>query len=117
MPKIRWTNLPPSLRQHLFDRVADRQIPAEDLYKLKLWRESEPDAPDGSWYKAVDLVDVAIPTSLLLETGGERQCYPVPLDGSGPFSSPLRSSDSRLRSSVAPPLAQSAPSRYPTCSQ
>jgi len=36
MPKIRWTNLPPILRQHLFDRVADRQIPAEDLYKLKL---------------------------------------------------------------------------------
>ena len=38
MPKIRWTNLPPSLRQHLFDRVADRQISAEDLCKLKLWR-------------------------------------------------------------------------------
>jgi hypothetical protein len=51
MPKIRWTDLPPSLRQHLFDRVADRQIPAEDLYKLKLWRESEPEAPAGSWYK------------------------------------------------------------------
>src|SRR5437667_8983235 len=51
MPKIRWTNLPPSLREHLFDRVAERQIPAEDLYKLKLWRESEPDAPDGLWYK------------------------------------------------------------------
>src|SRR3990170_6485347 len=51
MPKIRWTNLPPILRQHLFDRVADRQIPAEDLYKLKLWRESEPEAPDGPWYK------------------------------------------------------------------
>src|SRR5436309_6512472 len=44
MPKIRWTNLPPSLREHLFDRVAERQIPAEDLYKLKLWRESEPEA-------------------------------------------------------------------------
>jgi hypothetical protein len=40
MPKIRWTDLPPSLRQHLFDRVADRQITAADLYKLKLWRES-----------------------------------------------------------------------------
>jgi len=51
MPKIRWTDLPPSLRQHLFDRVADRQIPAEDLYKLKLWRESEPEAPAGPWYK------------------------------------------------------------------
>jgi hypothetical protein len=51
MPKIRWTDPPPSLRQHLFDRVADRQITAADLYKLKLWRESGPDAPDGPWYK------------------------------------------------------------------
>jgi hypothetical protein len=42
---------PPSLRQHLFDRVADRQITAADLYKLKLWRESGPDAPDGPWHK------------------------------------------------------------------
>jgi hypothetical protein len=51
MPKIQWTNLPTSIRDHLFDRLAERQITAEDLYKLKLWRESEPDAPDGPWYK------------------------------------------------------------------
>ena len=51
MPKIRWTDLPPMLRLHLFDRVADRRIPAEDLYELKLWRESEPEAPAGPWYK------------------------------------------------------------------
>jgi hypothetical protein len=51
MPKIQWTNLPPALRQHLFDRLEERQITVEDLYKLKLWRESEPEAPDGPWYK------------------------------------------------------------------
>jgi hypothetical protein len=51
MPKIRWTNRPPILREHLFDRVAERQIAAEDLYKLKLWRESQPEAPEGPWYK------------------------------------------------------------------
>ena len=51
MPKIRWTDLPADLRQHLFDRVVDRQISAEDLYKLKLWRESEPQPPAGPWYK------------------------------------------------------------------
>ena len=51
MRKIRWTDLPPSLREHLFDRVAERRISIEDLYKLKLWRESEPEAPAGSWYK------------------------------------------------------------------
>jgi hypothetical protein len=51
MPKIQWTNLPPALRDHLFDRLAQREITAEDLYKLKLWRESEPEAPEGLWYK------------------------------------------------------------------
>ena len=51
MPKIQWTKLPPALRQHLFDRLGERQITVEDLYKLKLWRESEPEAPDGPWYK------------------------------------------------------------------
>jgi len=39
------------LRQHLFERVAERKITAEDLYQLKLWRESEPEAPDGPWFK------------------------------------------------------------------
>ena len=51
MPKIQWTGLPPALRDHLFGRLRERKITAEDLYRLKDWRESEPDAPDGPWYK------------------------------------------------------------------
>jgi len=51
MPRIEWTDLPPALRDHLFDRVRERRISAEDLYLLKVWRESEPEAPDGSWFK------------------------------------------------------------------
>jgi len=51
VPKIQWTNLPPALRDHLFVRLAERRITADDLYQLKLWRESEPEAPDGEWYK------------------------------------------------------------------
>jgi hypothetical protein len=51
MPKIEWTNLPPAIREHLFDRAAERKIAIEDLYMLKLWREAEPEAPDGKWYK------------------------------------------------------------------
>jgi hypothetical protein len=51
MPKIQWTNLPPVLRDHLFERLRERKITAEDLYKLKLWRESAPEAPQGKWYK------------------------------------------------------------------
>ena len=43
--------MPPALRDHLFERLRERLIRAEDLYELKLWRESEPDAPEGEWYK------------------------------------------------------------------
>jgi hypothetical protein len=51
MPKIQWMDLPPALRDHLFERLAERKITVEDLYLLKLWCESEPDAPEGDWYK------------------------------------------------------------------
>ena len=51
MPKIQWTGLPPALRDHLFERLRERKITADDLYRLKEWRELEPDAPDGPWYK------------------------------------------------------------------
>jgi hypothetical protein len=51
MPKIQWSNLPPALHDHLFDRLRERKIKVEDLYQLKRWRESEPDAPDGLWHK------------------------------------------------------------------
>jgi hypothetical protein len=51
MPQSRRTSLPPALQQHLFDRLAEREITAEDLYQLKPWRGSDVDAPDADWYK------------------------------------------------------------------
>jgi hypothetical protein len=51
MPKIEWENLPVNLRDHLFARCGERKITIDDLYKLKEWQESAPDAPDGQWYK------------------------------------------------------------------
>jgi transposase InsO family protein len=51
VPKIQWKDLPPALRDHLFDRLRDRKITVEDLYQLKQSRESEPQAPDGPWFK------------------------------------------------------------------
>ena len=41
----------PALRDHLFDRLRERKISAEDLYNLERWREEERDAPGGPWYK------------------------------------------------------------------
>ncbi|MEX0744438.1 MAG: hypothetical protein WD118_02450 [Phycisphaeraceae bacterium] len=51
MPKIQWSGLPPALRDHLFERLRGRKISAEDLCQLKAWSESEPEAPEGPWYK------------------------------------------------------------------
>jgi len=51
MPKIQWDNLPSALHDHLLDRAIERKVLFEDLYQLKEWRETGPDAPDGLWYK------------------------------------------------------------------
>jgi hypothetical protein len=51
MPKIQWTAFPRALRENLFERLAECKITVNDLYQLKIWRESEPDAPDGTCYK------------------------------------------------------------------
>ena len=51
MPIVQWADLPVALRDHLFERLRERRITAADLYALKLWRESSPEAPHGDWYK------------------------------------------------------------------
>ena len=51
MPKIEWTNLPEAIRIHLLRRLKERKITEDDLYQLKRWRDSDPDAPEGAWYK------------------------------------------------------------------
>lgn len=51
MPKIQWTDLPPQLRQHLFDRAKERKITMEDLFALEEWRRHSPGVPNGRWYK------------------------------------------------------------------
>ena len=52
MPTIAtWSNLPEGIRQHLVDRMRDRAISITDVNQLRLWIESEPEVPDGDWYK------------------------------------------------------------------
>ena len=52
MPKIEgWSNLPFAVRQHLVDRMHDRSLNVSDLNQLRLWLESNPDVPEGDWYK------------------------------------------------------------------
>ena len=51
MPRVRRQNLPPALFQHLLDRIQSRKIPATQLELLAVWLDTEPDVPDGEWYK------------------------------------------------------------------
>ena len=51
MPKVRRQNLPPALFQHLLDRVQSRAIPSSQLELLAKWLDTEPEVPDGEWYK------------------------------------------------------------------
>jgi hypothetical protein len=51
LPRIRFSDLPPALWKHLLLRVEQRQIRFRELQLLQAWVQSEPQAPDGEWYK------------------------------------------------------------------
>ncbi|HEV8525617.1 MAG TPA: hypothetical protein VGQ71_14065 [Terriglobales bacterium] len=51
MPKIRRHNIPPALFQHLLERIQSRRIPATQLELLARWLDTEPEVPEGRWYK------------------------------------------------------------------
>jgi ribosomal protein S18 acetylase RimI-like enzyme len=51
MPKIRRRGLPEKLLLHLVKRVRERHISEEQLVVLARWLDSEPDVPEGKWFK------------------------------------------------------------------
>lgn len=52
MPKIEtWAKLPAAVRAHLVERMRERSISLEDLNRLRIWIESQPDVPSGRKYK------------------------------------------------------------------
>jgi hypothetical protein len=51
MPKIRRRNLPPALLNHLLDRIKRREISSDHLGALADCLDTEPEVPDGKWFK------------------------------------------------------------------
>ena len=52
MPRIdTWSRLPQAVRDHLAERMRDRNISIDDLNQLRLWIETKPEVPEGKWYK------------------------------------------------------------------
>ena len=51
MPKVRRQNIPPALFKHLLERIQRRKIPSSQLELLAKWLDTEPQVPEGQWYK------------------------------------------------------------------
>ncbi len=51
MPKVRRANIPPPLLQHLLDRIQQRSISADQLGLLAAWLDTQPEVPEGRWFK------------------------------------------------------------------
>lgn len=51
MSKIRRQNLPPALYAHLLDRIQQRDVSAQQLRLMLRWMDTQPEVPDGKWFK------------------------------------------------------------------
>jgi hypothetical protein len=52
MPRIAcWKDLPVGVREHLTERMNERAISLTDLNQLRIWIESNPEVPEGDWYR------------------------------------------------------------------
>ena len=58
MPKVRRQNLPPALFRHLLERIQSRKVPATQLELHATWLDTEPDVPEGEWYKRFSAMTV-----------------------------------------------------------
>ena len=51
MPRIRRRGVPKALLEHLWLRVDQREISLAQLELYATWLESEPEVPQGKWFK------------------------------------------------------------------
>jgi hypothetical protein len=51
MPKIRRHKLPQPLLVHLLTRMRQRNISSEQIILLSRWLDTEPEVPQGKWFR------------------------------------------------------------------
>jgi hypothetical protein len=51
MPRIRRQGLPPRLLDHLLDRALERQISGAQFELMAEWLRTNPEVPEGKWFK------------------------------------------------------------------
>ena len=51
MPKVRRAKLPDALFQHLLTRAREREISRSDIVAFAAWLDTDPEVPEGEWFK------------------------------------------------------------------
>ena len=51
MPRVRRQNLPRPLFAHLLERIQQREISGTQLALMVDWLDTNPEVPQGKWYK------------------------------------------------------------------
>lgn len=51
MPRIRRKRIPGALMAHLMKRIRERQISTSQLGLLARWLDTDPEVPEGRWFK------------------------------------------------------------------
>jgi hypothetical protein len=51
MPRIRRKGIPPRLLDHLLDRAFERKISGEQFELMAEWLRTDPEVPEGKWFK------------------------------------------------------------------
>ena len=51
MPKVRRRGVPGALLEHLWRRIDEREISIGQLELFAVWLDTEPDVPEGKWFK------------------------------------------------------------------
>ena len=51
MPRIRRSDLPRQLLEHLYEQALARNLSVDDLIALRHWLDRFPEVPEGPWFK------------------------------------------------------------------
>lgn len=51
MPRVRRQSLPRPLFEHLLERIHQREISGTQLASMAEWLDTNPEVPQGMWYK------------------------------------------------------------------
>lgn len=51
MPRIRREGVPDAVMAHLIKRVREREISTSQLGLLAQWMDTDPEVPEGKWFK------------------------------------------------------------------